>query len=691
MKNILFILLFALGCADSVPQQGETRDLQVGISADLLSQDIRIIEIPDITVDAYVDPCADVQNIDEDYCECFPRCCQQQIWYCPPVGTEILAKDAILDICGEDHIPCDRNLDSTCPPSQIIYESDCNHAFDCPPGANEDFTVTYDCDVNGNPGTQEVKCDKGRLYYGECITCIVSDEICDGLDNDCDDEVDENQLNECGLCGPLPQDTCDGLDNDCDGNIDEQLVQECTTVCERGIEVCVEGSWIGCTARRPGEESCDGFDNDCDVLVDEALNCDCPPEMVGALLPCMEPPLSCGMGFKTCECEDEECSVTKMSDCLALCAWLPPEIVPQDDPELCDRFLGIPVNPEVCNNFDEDCDDLVDERLTKLCYSGPDGTANTGVCSTGGMLCREGQWFGEASSGDLVLDFCAGEVIPSREICDGADNDCDGITDFGEAIPDTDILFILDWSGSMQFSINAVRMAMNRFANQFAAEDKLKWGLITGPRMLPAVGQDDIDTTEYLRIETNITSFYDFMSAFSSAGAFDTGSSNEMLRDAIYLSIENISTSTPYDIATSNWVSRFGTNTGSIPPLHQFRVDWRQNTDRIIIVFSDEPDQSFLSPGLEPSDLITALTASPDTKLYVFTKPHYRGQWRRYIDPTGGSAFILTSDAEQMYSDLMSILDEICLPDDTQANAADPMFLPVSTSVRYDYVYGMCL
>ena len=135
---------------------------------------------------------------------------------------------------------------------------------------------------------------------------------------------------------------------------------------------------------------------------------------------------------------------------------------------------------------------------------------------------------------------------------------------------------------------------MNRFANQFAAEDKLKWGLITGPRMLPAVGQDDIDTTEYLRIETNITSFYDFMSAFSSAGAFDTGSSNEMLRDAIYLSIENISTSTPYDIATSNWVSRFGTNTGSIPPLHQFRVDWRQDADRIIIVFSDEPDQSYL-------------------------------------------------------------------------------------------------
>ena len=209
----------------TVPQQGETRDLQVGIGVrPFCLQTYRIIEIPDITVDAYVDPCADVRNIDEDYCECFPRCCQRQTWYCPPVGTEILAKEAILDICGEDHVPCDRNLDEhLSTSSRLSTRASCNHAFDCPPGANEDFTVTYDCDVDGNPGTQEVKCDKGRLYYGECITCIVSDEVCNGLDDDCDDEIDENQLNECGLCGPLPQDTCDGLDNDCDGTSTKNL------------------------------------------------------------------------------------------------------------------------------------------------------------------------------------------------------------------------------------------------------------------------------------------------------------------------------------------------------------------------------------------------------------------------------------------------------------------------------------
>jgi hypothetical protein len=688
-KLIAYTVCFltVASCNDEVKQFGETESQQRAVSEDILSQDIQIIQIPDITVDAYVDPCEGILNTDQDYCQCFPRCCQQQTWYCPPTGTEIQAKEAILDICGEDLVPCDRNLDDTCPPAEIIYESPCTHAFDCPPGINEDFTMYYDCDANGIPGRQEVRCDKGRLYYGECVTCIPSDEVCDGLDNDCDDDIDERQLNECGECGPLPQDICDNIDNDCDGNIDEELIQECVTDCERGVEVCVEGRWIGCTARQPGIESCDGFDNDCDALIDEGLNCQCPPEMVGALLPCMEPPLYCGMGFKTCECDNEDCSVTKMSDCLALCAWLPQEVVPADTPDLCDELVGLPVEPEVCNNFDEDCDELVDERLTKLCYTGPEGTSGVGVCAPGGMLCKEGQWYGRTSSDNLVLDFCAGETVPGREICDGADNDCDGVTDFGEEIPDTDILFILDWSGSMTYSISAVRMAMNRFANQFAAEDKLKWGLITGPRILPATDQENIDPREYLRIETDITNFYDFMSAFSAAGAFAAGSSNEMLRDAVYLAIDNITTNTPYDVTASNWVNRLSTNVGSVPPLQQFEINWRQDADRIVIVFSDENDQSFLSPELAPSDLIAAATGAIDTKLYVFTKSYYRSQWRRYVDPTGGSAFILTTNAEQMYNDLMSILDEICLPPSEQ----ESLFEPVLYSQHYNHALKICL
>ena len=105
------------------------------VTPDLALTDIQVIQIPDITADVYVDPCEGISNTSENYCQCFPRCCQQQTWYCPPTGTEIQAKEAILDICGEDLIPCDRNLDDTCPPAEIIFESDCTHAFDFTTGS----------------------------------------------------------------------------------------------------------------------------------------------------------------------------------------------------------------------------------------------------------------------------------------------------------------------------------------------------------------------------------------------------------------------------------------------------------------------------------------------------------------------------------------------------------------------------
>ena len=41
-----------------------------------------------------------------------------------------------------------------------------------------------------------------------------------------------------------------------------------------------------------------------------------------------------------------------------------------------------------------------------------------GVCTVGKIACTGG-----------VITGCEGEVLPSTEICDGVDNDCDGLSD----------------------------------------------------------------------------------------------------------------------------------------------------------------------------------------------------------------------------------------------------------------------
>lgn len=679
MKKLL-ILIILIACSDnSVNNSSLDAEGTRSLLPDSTSADIQIIQIPDITVDAWVDPCADLPNTHVRFCDCNPNCCQQQTWYCPPRGVEIQAKYAVLDICDENLEPCDRNRDPNCPPAEIIEETGCQHAFDCPPGINEDFTLTYDCEINGTAGTQQVRCDKGRLHYGECVTCFEEEEVCDSVDNDCDGNVDENQLNACGGCGQVPEDICDGLDNDCDGTIDEELLRECTTICNSGLEICGNGDWIGCTAQRPADEECDGEDNDCDGLVDEGLNCQCPPEQVGALVPCSEPPLNCGMGFKTCECVNEDCQVTEMTECFALCHWIP-ELEEQGAP--CDQFAGIPTNPELCNNFDEDCDSLIDEQLTRQCYTGPEDTLNVGVCAPGLQACNAGQWYGRSSQGRQVVDLCGDEVVPSQEICDGADNDCDGVVDFGEEIPETDILFLVDWSGSMENYINAVRMAMNRFAQDFEAEDKLKWGLIVGPKAAPGPG----GIQEMLILQSDIADFEDFLTSFANVGQFDNQTGNEQFKDAIILALQNISGNVQYNVANATWANRMG----SFPELKFFKVNWRPNADRIIILFSDEFAQSFLVPRVTTDQVWDALDATPNLKFYAFAERNSR-VWDNYADHGNGSVFQLSRNQQQMYDDLMSILDEICLSSEQSSRSSTTSgFYPASYGVKYDYKLGLC-
>jgi len=57
---------------------------------------------------------------------------------------------------------------------------------------------------------------------------------------------------------------------------------------------------------------------------------------------------------------------------------------------------------------------------TRPCYTGPAGTVGVGVCRTGTKTCNaEGTAYGP----------CQGDVVPTAEVCDALDNDCDGLTD----------------------------------------------------------------------------------------------------------------------------------------------------------------------------------------------------------------------------------------------------------------------
>lgn len=658
------------------------------------TQDIQVEDVPP------PDPCLSITVSHPGWCSCNPHCCQAQQWFCPPAGLNdptYYKKDVIVDVCNDNVEACLYGHDEGCPPPELIYEGPCNEAYECPPMSSGLDLGWQLCQLaDGMLGKQQVTCDKGKLQYTPCqgceaeicdgidndcdglvdedigvaecytqcgpgsLVCVQGEElcfgpqpqeeICDYLDNDCDDKIDEDQRNACDECGSVPGEECDNIDNDCDDVTDEELVNACSTVCESGVTVCLAGNWSGCTAQQPTQEVCDGLDNDCDSQIDEGLECLCTIQDVGTLFPCAEPPLLCGQGFKTCECVDPGCLTITTTECYAICYWL---VTPNGSDPTCDPLVGMPLNEEECNNFDDNCNQLIDEDLYLLCYTGPEGTLGVGTCEPGQYTCNAGAWGGYDDQNMFISGMCMDEVLPQDEICDGLDNDCDGTVDWGAEVPETDILFIVDWSGSMSDEISAVLSSLNQFANHFALQDKLHWGLVVGPR------QPSGDSSERLYLISDISPFQDFLTDFAGLGNLGMNTAHEMLLDALYFSLQNISGDTPIDLTSATWI---GWTIGeSVPPKDDFNINWRSGADRVIIVFSDEQPQTYLDPPTTVQQIISTGQATPQLKIYTFSTTEV-WEWDEIAVGVNGKYFKLSNNTLEMYNYLMEILDEICMP-----------------------------
>jgi hypothetical protein len=619
--TILILAAQIISCSDATPEGADSNVPTINIIPDLVNP-----YNPAVT---------------EAIIAAYENNCWECKWYfCPPLDS-VWQKQICHDICQD--------------PPVLVYESECEEYLECDP---TQYHIEYlQCiTADGFPGQQEKVCNKGKIQYTDCVTDC-EEEACNYEDDDCDGQIDEGQLNACNDCGILPSETCNNIDDNCNGITDENLIQPCSTACGSGYEICDNGNWISCTAPPVNDEICDGLDNDCDSQIDEGLECVCTIQDVGVLFPCQEDPLLCGQGYKTCECVDSNCTTLTMTECYALCNWIPPA----DPAEICDPLVGMIVEQEKCNNFDENCNQLIDEDLYAACYTGPEGTLLVGICEPGIMTCDAGTWGNYNDDEDFIAYYCKGEIVPQEEICNGIDDNCDGITDWGEEMKPTDVLFIVDWSGSMGDEMDAVMIALNQFAQNFSDEEVIKWSFMRGP---VSVGTPSYN--ERLELQQDLVGFSEYLlslaSMDSSAGTMQT--SYEMILDAIYLSVHNITSILPYTIPELQWTGIAGTYPKdvieSVPPIQNFKISWRPAADRIIIVFTDEHPQSYLEPELILEDVKSAVSGVPQLKLYTFSRTSHKISWQDLAITGNGDWYKLTNNPTEMYASLMEILDDIC-------------------------------
>lgn len=306
--------------------------------------------------------------------------------------------------CGRTPGPIDPCADGSCP---CIFDSDCPDE--------------HSCIDNVCLRTED---------YLDCLARGAQPEVCNGRDDDCDGRTDESLgerscertlqdltcsgMEVCGgvagwVCdAPVPaDDICDGVDNNCDGTIDEPYVNG-------------QGQYDRKT-------NCGSCGADCDILIADASETECALEADGPRCRVLTCPPGTYVDENRSSClllPDALClPCNEDSQCLgpnARCLDL------GNNERACGRDCG-PLSPwgSSCPAGFR-CSDQQCEPTAGTCLCGQQTVGVTRSCvidtCDGFEIC-------EPSGRDFDWSSC--DISAHRETCDGLDNDCDGQIDNG--------------------------------------------------------------------------------------------------------------------------------------------------------------------------------------------------------------------------------------------------------------------
>ena len=311
-----------------------------------------------------------------------------------PPSLEIVTDETTTLLLGSFCV-CD---DADACTADFCSAGECTHAFQSALGAGKADVCDgqdNDCDGTADNGCDDdedgwcdssIECFPGPACPNGCGDCNDeigsaginpgAAEICDGVDNNCDESTDEGCDDDgdgycdaalgCGasvpaLCSKGCDDCddtkpgvnagaielCNGIDDTCDGVIDEDfaLAEACQVgqgeCVATGTQVCApDGSGVICSGvpGEPSDELCNGKDDDCDGTPDNPTDCDGDLCTQGDV--CTEAGCVAGAA-KVCG-DGAPCTLANCDPATAVCTYTP-------DPTCCTADADCPAPEEPCH------------------------------------------------------------------------------------------------------------------------------------------------------------------------------------------------------------------------------------------------------------------------------------------------------------------------------------------------------